>query len=190
MDTYKDRIFERKRVRERRRAQVKKGTANVPMEPWNRDDEQFDMRTHLAVTSQRKENNERRHGSEVAGEEQPDKLRKTVRFEQEASSASASSDPTVTLESPASGETQSRPGSVFLRWMHSTGRMDEGVVTSDKCWSGIEQRMPEISKELNWLRSGHVSMFSRRKICKFNPKILMEEKSWRTWKSNQNNRDG
>ena len=41
-----------------------------------------------------------KRGSEAAGEEQPDKLRKTVRFEQEASSASASSDPTVTLEYP------------------------------------------------------------------------------------------
>ena len=48
-----------------------------------------------------------KRGSEAAGEEQPDKLRKTVRFEQEASSASASSDPTVVLEYPASGETQS-----------------------------------------------------------------------------------
>ena len=25
-----------------------------------------------------------------------------------------------------------------------------------------------------------------RKICKLNPKILTEEKSWRTWNSNQN----
>ena len=29
-------------------------------------------------------------------------------------------------------------------------------------------------------------MFSRRKFCKLNQKILMQEKSWRTWKSNQN----
>ena len=53
--------------------------------------------------------------TEAASEEQPDKLRKTVRFEQEASSASASSDPTVNLEYLASGETQRRPGSVFVR---------------------------------------------------------------------------
>ena len=44
-----------------------------------------------------------KRGSEAAGEEQPDKLRKTVRFEQEAPSAAASSDPTVALEYPASG---------------------------------------------------------------------------------------
>ena len=38
-------------------------------------------------------------------------MRKTVRFEQEAPSAAVSSDPTVALEYPASGETQDRPGS-------------------------------------------------------------------------------
>ena len=74
----------------------------------------------------------------------------------------------------------------FLRWMLSTGRMDEGVVTSEKCWSVIEEKMPEISREVTWLRSGHVSMFSRRKFAKLNPTILMEEKSWSAWKSNPN----
>ena len=43
--------------------------------------------------------------------------------------------------------------------MHSTRRMDEGVFTSEKWSSGIEEKMPEISRELNWLRSWHVSMF-------------------------------
>ena len=51
-----------------------------------------------------------KRGPEAAGEEQLDKLRKTVRFEQQASSAAASSDPPVALEYPASGETQSRLG--------------------------------------------------------------------------------
>ena len=50
-----------------------------------------------------------KRGSDAAGEEIPDRCRKTVRFEQEAPSAAASSDPTVTLEYPASGETQDRP---------------------------------------------------------------------------------
>ena len=27
----------------------------------------------------------------------------------------------------------------FLRWMHSTRWMDEGVVAAEKCWSGIEE---------------------------------------------------
>ena len=49
-----------------------------------------------------------KRGSEAAGEEQLDKLRKTVRFEQESPSPPASSEPTVALEYPASGETQNR----------------------------------------------------------------------------------
>ena len=65
----------------------------------------FDMRTHLAVTAQKTQHEEERmrdihvgkRGSEAASEEQPDKFRKTVRFEQEASSASSSSDPPVAL---------------------------------------------------------------------------------------------
>ena len=27
--------------------------------------------------------------------------------------------------------------------------MDERVVTSEKCWIGIEEKMPEISREVN-----------------------------------------
>ena len=56
-----------------------------------------------------------KRGSEAAGEEQPDKLKKTVRFEQGAPSAAASSDPTVTLEYLASGETQSRHWSTLVQ---------------------------------------------------------------------------
>ena len=68
-------------------------------------------------------------GSEAAAEEQPDQLRKTVRFEQEApsSSAAASSDPTVALEYPASGETQSRPASVLVQ---KSGHIDDDVQIS------------------------------------------------------------
>ena len=47
-----------------------------------------------------------------------------MRFEQEASSASASSDPFVTLEQPASGETQDRPGSVLVQ---KSGHVDDDV---------------------------------------------------------------
>ena len=65
------------------------------VEPGNGDDEQrwrFDMRTHLAVTSEKTQHEGDRtrdiqvgnRGSEAAAEEQPDKLWKTVRFEQGA----------------------------------------------------------------------------------------------------------
>ena len=81
------------------------------------------MRTHLAVDVIENPYEEERmrdihvgkRGSEAAGEEQLDKWRKTERFEQEASSASAPSDPFVALEYPASGETQDRPGSVLVQ---------------------------------------------------------------------------
>ena len=46
--------------------------------------------------------------------EHADKLKKTVRFEQEAPSAAASSDPTVSLTYLASGEKQDRPEPVLV----------------------------------------------------------------------------
>ena len=122
ISAYKDRIAETERVRERKRARVERGARDVPMEPWNRDDEQVAVRHKDASGGDIRENQHEedgmrdihvgKRGSEAAGEEQPDKLRKTGRFEQEAPTAAACSDPTVALECPASGETQSRPGSV------------------------------------------------------------------------------
>ena len=86
------------------------------MEPGHRDDEQMAVRNAGASGGDIKENRHQenrmrdihvgKRGSEAASEEQPDKLRKTVRLEQEAPNASASSDPYVALEYPASGETQ------------------------------------------------------------------------------------
>ena len=37
----------------------------------------------------------------------------------------------------------------LLRWMRSTRWMDERVVKSEKCWIGIEEKMLEISREVN-----------------------------------------
>ena len=85
------------------------------MELGNRADEQVAVRHAEASGGDIRENQHEedgmrdihvgKRGSEAAGEEQPDKLRKTVRFEQEAPSAAASSDLTAALEYPASGET-------------------------------------------------------------------------------------
>ena len=49
----------------------------------------------------------------------------------------------------------------FLRWMPSTGRMDEGVVKLEKCWSGIEEKVPEISTELNFTEEVDMSQCFR-----------------------------
>ena len=48
METNEDRI---ERVQEMRRARIERGAVDVPEEPGDKDDEQVDMRTHLAVTS-------------------------------------------------------------------------------------------------------------------------------------------
>ena len=37
----------------------------------------------------------------------------------------------------------------FPRWVHSVGWMDERLVKSEKCWRGIEEKMLEISREVN-----------------------------------------
>ena len=44
METYKDRIEGRKRVREKRRARIERGTGDVPQEPRNKNDEQVAVR--------------------------------------------------------------------------------------------------------------------------------------------------
>ena len=188
METYKDRIAWRKRVRERRRAQVKRGTGDVPEEHRNQNDEQVAARHADAsgvyiMENQHKEKIMRdiqvsKRGSGATSEEQSNKWRKTERAEHEAPNTSASSDPCVALEYPVSGEIQSRRGPYlcrnqvmfmttckFPRWMNSTRWMDERAVFSEKRWSGVEEKMPEISKESNWLRSGRVSTLSRRNFA-------------------------
>ena len=108
----------------------------LPVEPGNRADEQVAVRHPDASggdirEKQHEEDRVRdihvgKRGPEAAGEEQPDKLKKTVQYEQEASSSSAaaSSEPSVTLEYPASGETQDRPGSVLVQ---TSGHVDDDV---------------------------------------------------------------
>ena len=140
-----------------------------------------------------------KRGSEAASEEQSDKLRKTVRFGQEASSAAASSDPTVTLEYPASGETQDRPRSVLVQ---KSGHVDDDVQISalDACCEKDGRRTRYVGEVLERYQGEDAGDLKRielvekwtrlnvleKKTCKLNPKILMEEKSWRSWKSNQN----
>ena len=167
MNAYKDRVAETERVKERKRARVERGAGDAPLERGN--EEQMGDRHAVASGEDEKQHDENRmkdvhigkRGSETANEEQPDKLRKTVRFEQEAPSTSSSSTVHVSPEYSASGERQDRPEPVlvqnpsrvdddtFLRWMHSPRWMDEGVVTSRKCWIGTEKKIPEMSGEVN-----------------------------------------
>ena len=119
---------------ERKRARVERCAGDVPVEPRNRGDEQAAVRHADAsggyiIENQHEGDRMRniqvsRRGSEAASEEQSDNLKQKVRFEQEASNASASSDPYVALEYPASGEIQCRPVSVLVQ---ESGRFDDDV---------------------------------------------------------------
>ena len=74
MNAYKDRIAETERVKERKRARVERGAGDVPMMSrcWvDRHEESRMKDIHIG-----------KRGSETASEEQPDNLRKTVRFAQ------------------------------------------------------------------------------------------------------------
>ena len=215
MNAHKDRTAETERVKERKRARVERGAGDVLMDPENRDDEQMAVRHAVGsggdITENQHEENRMRdihvgkRGSEAAScEEQPDMLRETVRFEQEAPIASASSDPLVALEYPASGEAQDWLGSVLVqwsghvdddvqisRWVRSTRWMDERVVTSEKCWIAVEEKMLQISREVNY--NGLVENLTCLNALeetdeKINLKILMDEKSWKTWKKEPEDR--
>ena len=80
----------------REKKRVAQGAGDVPMESGTEVMSRWrsDMRTHLSVTSEKTQHEEDRvrdiqigkRGPEAASEENPDKLRKTARFEQEAPS--------------------------------------------------------------------------------------------------------
>ena len=78
-------------------------------------------------------------------------MRKTVRFEQEAPSAAASSDPAVALECPASGETQDRPGSVLVQ---KSRHVDDDVQISalDAFYEMDGRKSRYIGEVLDWYR--------------------------------------
>ena len=177
----------------------------------NRDDEQMSVRQADAsggdITENQHEENRMRdirvgkRGSEAAGEEQPDKLRKTVRFEQETLSASASSDPPVALEYPASGETQDRLGSVLAQ--KSCHVEDDVQISALDAFCEMDGRKSRyIGEVLDWYRGEDTGDLKRSelnelvenltcldafegKIWKINQKVATDEKSWKTWKSNQ-----
>ena len=211
MNACKDRIAETEQGIERKRARVERGAGDVPLEPGNRDDEQMAVRHAAAsgddITENQHEENRMRdihvgkRGSEAASEEQPDKLRKTVRFEQEAPSAASSSDPAVPLEYGASGETQDRPGSVLVQ---KSGHVDDDVqISALDVFNEMDGRKSRYIRELlDWYRGEDAEDLKRSevnelvenmaclsalagKICKSNPKIVTDEKSWKEWKSNQ-----
>ena len=208
-------------AKERKTALVERGAGNVLMEPGNRDDEQMAVRHADAsggdITDNQHEEDRMRdihvgtRGSKGASEEQPDKLRKKVRFEQEAPSAAASSDPLGALENCASGETQDRPGSVLVQ---KSGHVDDDVQISalDAFYEMDGRKSRYIGEVLDWYRDegagdlrrseldelvGNLTCLnalegiiwkSNQKVVtdeKINREILMDEKSWKTWENIQ-----
>ena len=104
-ETCKDRVAERERVREMRRARIERGadaSGGYTIEDQHEEKKKRDIQV-----------NERE--SEATSEEQTDEWRKTVRYEQEAPKTSASSDPYVSLAHRVRDETPSRPGSVLVQ---------------------------------------------------------------------------
>ena len=170
MNAYEDRVVE-DRASEKRGKELELREVQE-MCLWNPGTEQVAGRHANAsggdITENQHEENRMRdihigkRGSEAAREEQRDKLMETVRFEQEAPSVSASADPPVALEYPASGERDKIGWGPYLcrspvmlmttykfqRWMRSPRWIDDRVVTSKKCWIGIEKKMPEIAGDV------------------------------------------
>ena len=193
MNAYKDRIAETERVKERKRARIERGPVDVPEEPGDKDDEQVAVRHADAsggdiMENQHEEDRMRdihvgKRGSEAAGEEQPDKLRKTVRFEHEALSAAAFSDPTVALEYLASGETPSRPGSVLVQ---KSGLVDDDVQISalDAFHEMDGRKSRHIGEVLEWYRGEDAGDLKRSELNEFveNFRCLnaFEEKMWKS----------
>ena len=129
-------------------------------------------------------------GSEAAAEEQPDKLGKTVRFEQEAPNASASSDPTVALEYLASGETQSRPGSVLVQTSgHVEGDVQISVLDAFYEMDGRKSR--HIGEVLEWYRGEDAGDLKRSELNELVENLTcINALEVKIWKGNQKVRDG
>ena len=140
-----------------------------------------------------------KRGSGATSQEQLDEWRKTERLEHEAPNTSASSDPCVAQECPVSCEIQSRPGSVLVQ---KSGRVgdDMRITALDAFYGKDGRRSRYIGEVLERYRGEDAGDLKRielvekwtclnvleKEIFKSDPKVLTEEKSWRTWKSNQN----
>ena len=123
-----------------------------------------------------------KRGSEAAKEEQLDKLRKTVRFEQEVPSAASSSDRRVALAYPASGETQDRPGSVLVQ---KSGHVDDDVQTSVLDVLLMDGRKSRYIREvLEWYRRENTGDLKRSELNELVENMTclnaLEEKIWKS----------
>ena len=185
---------------------MKRGAEDVLGERGNKNDEQVAVRHADAsggciIENQHEKKRKRdiqvnERGSEATNEEQTDEGNKMVRFEQEALNTSASSDPYVALEHPVRDETPGRPGTVLVQksFDHITA-LDvfyEKDERDNRCIGEVLERYRREDagdlkrSELDVLVESWTCLNAvGRNILKSNPKILMDERSWKTWKSNQ-----
>ena len=195
MNAHKDRIDETERVKERKRARVERVAGDVLLEPGNRDDEQLPVGHADASGGYIRENQHEENimkdiqvnqkGPEAASQEQMDQWRKTVRFEQEGPSASASSDPLVALEYPASGETQDRPGSLLVQ---TSGHVDDDVQLSalDALFEIDGRKSCYNGEVLDWYRGEDAGDLKRSELNELIDNLTcLNAFQRKTWKSNQ-----
>ena len=182
----------------RKRARVERGAGDVPMEPGS--EEQMSHRHAVASGEDEKQHDENRtrdiqigkRGSEAATEEQPDKLRKTIRFEQEAPNTSSFSTMHVSREYPAIGEKQDRREPVRVQ---NSGHVDDDIhISALGVFYEMEGRKSRFIKVvLDWYRDedagdlkGSVLNEKVERMTCLNAFEKKIEKSWRSGKSNQN----
>ena len=112
-------------------------------------------------------------------------MRDTVRFEQEAPSAAASSDPTVTLEYLASGETQDRPGSVLVQ---KSGHVDDDlqISASDAFYEMDGRKSRYIGEVLDWYRGEDAGDLKRSELNELVENLTcLNAVKGKIWKSDQ-----
>ena len=115
-------------------------------------------------------------------------MRKTVRLEQEASSAASPSDPAVPLEYLASGETQDEPGSVLVQ---KSGHVDDDVqiYALDAFYEMDRRKSRYIIEVLDWYQGEDAGDIKKSGLNAFagenwksNPQIVTDGTSWKIWK--------
>ena len=207
METYKDRIAERERVRQRKRARVERGAGDVPGEPGDKYDELVAVRhadasggyiiQNLHEEKRKRDIQVNERGSEATNEEQMDEWRKMVRFEHEAPNAPASSDPYVALEHLVSDETPSRPESVLVQksfeHISALDVFHEKGERKNRCIGEVLERYR--GEDAGYLKRSESDVMFENWTCLNAPeriflsrlKILMDEKSVKSWKKSNHN---
>ena len=172
METYKNRIAERERVRQRKRARVERGAGDVLGEPGDKYDELVAVRHADAsggyiykTNTKRKEKETSKSMKEDQKQQMKNKWTNGGRWYDLSTKLRTHqhlpihmllwSIMRVVRHNVGRGPYLCRSQVMlmttykFLRWMPSTRKIAERVVTSEKSWIGIEEKMQEISKQVN-----------------------------------------